>query len=59
MYVFHFIQVISIDRILVSARRTEEEVIKKNIKKTLTYHSMVYPPYQYTLPIRPMGTLKR
>lgn len=50
-------QIISIDRILVSARRGNEETIKKGKKGKLNYHSMVYPPYQYSLPINPVWTL--
>lgn len=47
---------VSIDRILVSARRTDEESIK-NRKGKLNYYSSVYPPYKYLLQHLPINNL--
>lgn len=42
----------SFDRILISARRNDEVALKKEKGKgKLSYHSMVYPPYSYSLPL--------
>lgn len=41
---------------LVSSRRNSEENIKKG-KGKLSYHSFVYPPYHYTLPVSYLSTL--
>lgn len=44
---------------LASARRNTPEALEKarNKKGGLSYHSQVYPPYQYFLPVSPLATL--
>lgn len=45
-------QIVSFDRILVSARRNDEAALKKEKGRgKLSYHSMVYPAYSYSLPV--------
>lgn len=41
---------------MVSPRRASEEVLKKP-KGKLSYHSTVYPPYTYSLPLSPISVL--
>lgn len=44
---------------LASARRQMPEALEKakTKKPVLTYHSQVYPPYHYFLPVSPLATL--
>lgn len=43
---------------LISARRNTPEALEKaKSKKSVSYHSRVYPPYNYYLPLNPVSTL--
>lgn len=51
---------VSIDRMLISARRNTIEEIEKSqtrVKKVPNYYSNVYPPYSYYIPLPPLANL--